>query len=110
MVSSKPRILNPSFQLTPFLPSQDPAGVAVCRNRFVFICEFTFEGNDECEPTSGSGWVMLKEMDIIKGEFRFQNGDMMNMCKVLYFESKEKEKYNSKVYLLRQNPAGVTSC
>lgn len=37
--------------------------------------EFTFEGNDECEPTNGSGWIMLKEKDIIKGEFRFHLGD-----------------------------------
>ena len=37
--------------------------------------EFTFEGNDECEHTSGSGWVMAKEKDIIEGEFRFHLGD-----------------------------------
>ena len=37
--------------------------------------EFTFEGNDECESTSGSGWVMLKEKDIIEGEFRFHLSD-----------------------------------
>ncbi len=37
--------------------------------------EFTFKGNDEGESTSGSGWVMPKEKDIIEGEFRFHNGD-----------------------------------
>ncbi|MDR3540667.1 MAG: hypothetical protein P4L69_06805 [Desulfosporosinus sp.] len=37
--------------------------------------EFTFEGNDEFDPTSGSGWVMAKEKDIIEGEFRFHLGD-----------------------------------
>lgn len=37
--------------------------------------EFTFEGNDECDPTSGSGWITLKEKDIIEGEFRFHLGD-----------------------------------
>ena len=37
--------------------------------------EFKFEGNDECEPINGSGWVMAKEKDIIEGEFRFHLGD-----------------------------------
>ena len=37
--------------------------------------QFTFEGNDECDPTNGSGWVMVKEKDIIEGEFRFKFGD-----------------------------------
>jgi len=37
--------------------------------------EFTFEGNDECDPTSGSGWLVIKEKDIIEGEFKFHLGD-----------------------------------
>jgi len=37
--------------------------------------EFTWEGNDECDPASGSGWVRLKEKDILEGEFRFHMGD-----------------------------------
>ena len=37
--------------------------------------EFTFEGIDECEPISESGWMMIKENDIVEGEFRFNLGD-----------------------------------
>ncbi len=37
--------------------------------------EFTWEGNDECDPAFGSGWVRLKEKDTLEGEFRFHMGD-----------------------------------
>jgi uncharacterized protein YndB with AHSA1/START domain len=37
--------------------------------------EFTWEGNDECDPASGSGWIKLKEKDTLEGEFRFHMGD-----------------------------------
>lgn len=37
--------------------------------------EFTWEGNDECDLASGSGWVRIKEKDILEGEFRFHYGD-----------------------------------
>lgn len=37
--------------------------------------KFTFEGNDECDHTSGSGWIELKNKDKIEGEFRFDFGD-----------------------------------
>ncbi|MGA1867576.1 MAG: hypothetical protein ACMUJM_03415 [bacterium] len=37
--------------------------------------EFTWEGNDECDPAHGSGWLKLKEKDILEGEFRFYDGD-----------------------------------
>lgn len=37
--------------------------------------EFSFVGNDENDPTSGCGWIKLKEADIIEGEFRFHMGD-----------------------------------
>ena len=37
--------------------------------------EFTWAGNDENDEASGSGWIKLKEKDIIEGEFRFHNGD-----------------------------------
>ena len=40
-------------------------------NRF----EFTFEGEDECDPVSGFGWIKQKEKDIVEGEFRFHLGD-----------------------------------
>ena len=32
--------------------------------------EFTWEGNDECDPTCGSGWVRIKEENLLEGEFR----------------------------------------
>lgn len=37
--------------------------------------EFTWEGSDECDPVHGSGWVRLKEKDVIEGEFRLHDGD-----------------------------------
>jgi hypothetical protein len=37
--------------------------------------EFTWEGNDECDPASGSGWLRMKEEDLLEGEFRFHKGD-----------------------------------
>jgi hypothetical protein len=37
--------------------------------------EFTWEGSDECDPFSGSGWVRIKEKDILEGEFSFHHGD-----------------------------------
>lgn len=37
--------------------------------------EFTFEGYDECDPVSGSGWIKIREKDVIEGEFRFHLGD-----------------------------------
>ncbi len=37
--------------------------------------EFTWEGNDECDPASGSGWLRMKEKDLLEGEFRFHEGD-----------------------------------
>ena len=33
--------------------------------------EFTWEGNDECDPASGSGWVRVKGKDVLDGEIRF---------------------------------------
>lgn len=37
--------------------------------------EFTWEGNDECDPASGSGWLRVKGKDMLDGEIRFHNGD-----------------------------------
>jgi uncharacterized protein YndB with AHSA1/START domain len=37
--------------------------------------EFTWEGNEECDHVSGSGWAKIKEKDIMEGEFRFHRGD-----------------------------------
>ncbi|QTA85743.1 hypothetical protein [Desulfonema magnum] len=37
--------------------------------------EFTWEGNDEMDTASGSGWVKMKEKDIIEGKIKFHMGD-----------------------------------
>ena len=37
--------------------------------------EFTWEGNDECDSASGSGWCNIKGKDVLEGEFRFHGGD-----------------------------------
>lgn len=37
--------------------------------------EFTWEGNDECDHVFGSGWVKIREKDVLEGEFRFHRGD-----------------------------------
>ncbi len=37
--------------------------------------EFTWEGNDECDPACGGGWVRIKGKDLLGGEFRIHNGD-----------------------------------
>lgn len=37
--------------------------------------EFTWEGNDECDPASGSGWLRLNDKDSLEGEFKIHYGD-----------------------------------
>lgn len=37
--------------------------------------EFTWEGNDECDHASGSGWLRMKEKGELEGEFRIHLGD-----------------------------------
>ena len=37
--------------------------------------EFSWDGNDECDPAIGRGWAVLEENDILKGEIFFHNGD-----------------------------------
>jgi hypothetical protein len=37
--------------------------------------EFTWDGNDECDPASGSGWIRMKGKDEIEGAFRIHHGD-----------------------------------
>ncbi len=37
--------------------------------------EFTWEGNDECDLACGSGWIRIKEKDLLGGEIRIHNGD-----------------------------------
>jgi hypothetical protein len=37
--------------------------------------DFTFEGQDEMETTSGEGWAELQTDGSLEGEINFQNGD-----------------------------------
>jgi hypothetical protein len=37
--------------------------------------EFTWEGNDECDPASGSGWLRLKNKNTLEGKIKFHLGD-----------------------------------
>ena len=36
--------------------------------------EFTWEGSDECDDASGSGWLRMKCADEIEGEIRIHGG------------------------------------
>lgn len=36
--------------------------------------EFTWEGSNELDPISGSGWVRIKGPDILEGELRIHQG------------------------------------
>jgi hypothetical protein len=37
--------------------------------------EFTWEGNDECDPASGGGSFRLKDADTLEGKIKFHLGD-----------------------------------
>lgn len=37
--------------------------------------EFTWDGNDECDPASGRGWVALEEDGTLSGHIFFHQGD-----------------------------------
>src|SRR6266511_1051088 len=37
--------------------------------------EFTWEGNDECDPASGRGWAVLEEDGSLRGHIYFHLGD-----------------------------------
>lgn len=37
--------------------------------------EFTWEGADECDEASGSGWLRLKSEDELEGRIKFHGGD-----------------------------------
>lgn len=41
------------------------------RQRFVF----TWQGNDEMDPVSGSGWLKLKDPDTVLGQFALHEHD-----------------------------------
>lgn len=37
--------------------------------------EFTWDGNDECDTASGSGWLRLKDQKSVEGRIKFHLGD-----------------------------------
>lgn len=37
--------------------------------------EFTWEGQDECDPALGSGWLMFSGQNKLKGRIKFHLGD-----------------------------------
>ena len=37
--------------------------------------EFSWDGNDECDPANGSGWIKIEDTETIEGEFRIHFGD-----------------------------------
>lgn len=37
--------------------------------------EFTWEGSDECDPASGSGWFVIKDDNLIEGRIKFHLRD-----------------------------------
>jgi hypothetical protein len=37
--------------------------------------EFTWEGNDECDEASGSGWLKLNDQNSIEGVIKIHQGD-----------------------------------
>ena len=37
--------------------------------------EFTWEGNDEMDPVSGSGWLRLKDKNTVEGRIKIHLGD-----------------------------------
>lgn len=41
--------------------------------------EFTWDGNDENDPASGSGWLKLKDKNSINGEIEFHQGDRSSL-------------------------------
>jgi uncharacterized protein YndB with AHSA1/START domain len=38
-------------------------------------CEFTWDGNDECDPASGSGWLLITAKSEREGKIKIHHGD-----------------------------------
>ena len=56
-----------------YVKGQIDGGIVKRQNQEFF--EFTWEGSDECDPASGSGWIMLKDESNAEGGIRFHLGD-----------------------------------
>ncbi len=39
------------------------------------ILEFTWDGGDECDEASGSGWLKLKDNTTMEGKIKLHHGD-----------------------------------
>jgi hypothetical protein len=46
--------------------------------------EFDWDGNDENDETSGSGWIKIKDNNTIEDEFRFYEGDNSTFIAIRY--------------------------
>ncbi|MEO6860239.1 MAG: hypothetical protein ABI180_01640 [Microcoleus sp.] len=47
----------------------------VVKNREDQPFEFTWEGNDECDEASGSGWLKLNDKNSLEGVIKIHQGD-----------------------------------
>ncbi len=54
--------------------------------------EFMWEGNDECDDASGSGWFRQKGADEIEGEIRIHGGDSSG------FKARRADKFREDAY------------
>ena len=56
-----------------YVKGQIDGGIVKRQNQEFF--EFTWEGSGECDPASGSGWIMLKDESNADGEIKIHLGD-----------------------------------
>ncbi len=47
----------------------------ITKNASGEILEFTWEGSDECDEASGSGWLKLKTKTTMAGKIKLHHGD-----------------------------------
>jgi hypothetical protein len=41
--------------------------------------EFTWDGSDECDPASGSGWLKVADKNLLNGRIKFHEGDSSDL-------------------------------
>jgi hypothetical protein len=41
--------------------------------------EFTWEGSDECDEASGSGWLKVKNKNVLEGRIKLHQGDSSSL-------------------------------
>lgn len=47
----------------------------IVKNKTEEILEFTWDGSDECDEASGSGWLKLKDTNKLEGKIKLHHGD-----------------------------------